>query len=169
MSVYTNETTTYADLVALVNEIGSEYRALTDGKALSLRIPAGIGAGWTIEFRADPHTRLTDVVFEMQVKPRGEILGLMVARDEGDAQAKLALDGYYAAVARLIVSVTAAGITPDTGAAGWRAALEADTPEAAELDEIIGTLRLFWFFRRMLAEKKSLAQSSSDAIGATSG
>jgi hypothetical protein len=171
MSVYASETLTYGEIVGRVNEMFTLLDAekarqdKREPRAAVRATPPAPYADWSVTFRADPHYKITDALFEVQVIPRIQVMGMWAARDRGERAAALVLDGYYTAVSRVIEAVPQAGVKRGLKPAAWREMLESDAPEADQLDDLIATLGLYWSYKRQIAEKKLAPPSTSGPIG----
>lgn len=169
MSKHLTETLSYRDLIARINEIGqriTEERQQHDQTGFTFRpelIPGGEEAEWLITFRSDPHDDLIDAIQSIQSLPRIEVLG-MIEEQRIDKPTRRKLSGYYAAVHRCIKQVADLALGDP---ANWRTQLEADTPEAEILDDMIGYLTLYYMIRQVDSRGKLNASSSNGNIGAS--
>lgn len=161
MTNFLQETVRYGDLVERINDMLAQWAERAKQAAPTRRdaLPDGAAyADWMLTLRADPHDKLVAALRAIQSRPAVEQIGLRAERDAGEHSARLLLAGYYAAVGKCILALSGEGVPQDAAAGHWEAALEADTPEAEILDDLVGRLSLYYTLKQSVEAGKSGAR-----------
>ena len=161
---YLTESLTYGELFEHIQNTGRENMSPEEARLLgSLDAPGGDFAGWQLTIRKDPHHKLLSAIYRVQDLRPSDAEGMRALRDVGDRQAAIMFAGYYSAVAKCVQ------MDGCTTAAEWQQAIEADTPEADALDDMIGMLATFYFLRMKDAQGKSEEPSQAATGGENNG
>lgn len=130
-------------------------------------VPDDERADWRVTLRRDPSERLIDALVDVQRIKSSQYLGLVMSRDQGDNVARMALNSYYGALARVISEI----LTPDGKlhytARDWQELLEEDSPEADRLMEFVSHVVMLYVRRGFVLPGKSAAPSSNGTTGQT--
>lgn len=156
---YLTDTLDYGELVERGNDLLK--RIQSSGKMASTQTLDAPPDGYDdlkLTIRVDPHQRLINAISNVMTMRASEFEGMMLSQDD-DRAAMLLFKAFYSAIAKCL-QIDSCRTLKD-----WKKAIEADTPRAYAIHDLLGTVYIYYEWQIIEARGKSEPQSKAASGG----